>query len=164
MNYIYKKKYINNSGDFVYIQVYDNGYSREVPASRPDLILWLQSNTPTEIAYVAPPLPDLETYKNQKKQWLGEESARRCADIDIQRVSGVTEKFTLDVRDSLLARFAELTRKENASALTETEQTEMVYLLSVWEQVKTIQVMELQKKSQVEAAANHATVDAIGWE
>lgn len=159
----YQKKYISES-EFVWIQLYDNGYEREVPETRPDLITWLQTNTPTEIPYTPPPLPNLAIYKNQKKQWLGEESARRCADIDVERVSGVSEKFTLDVRDSMLARFAELTRKETSSFLTEAEQAEMAYLLSVWEQVKAIQLSELQKKSQVDAAVDHAAVDAIGFE
>ncbi len=161
-------KYIHrfiSENDFVIVQVYDNGYERQVPASRPDYQLWLsEGNTPEVTSYIAPELPSLEDYKSQKKAWLGVESARRCADIDIQRVAGMSEKFTQDVRDSMLARFAFLTRCEITNPLTEAEQSEINYLLSVWQVVGSIQTTELIKKVQVDAAETHAAVDAIIWE
>ena len=162
MKYIHK--YISES-DFIIIQDYENGFQREVSKERPAYLQWLsEGNSPEDIAYVPPVLPDLAIYKQQKKEMLGNLSAHFCAELSVERVAGMTEKFTQEVRDSMLARFTELTRKEITTLLTEAEQLEMNYLLSIWEQIKTIQSVELSKKAQVDAAADHAAVDSIVWE
>lgn len=159
--YIYKKKFINSSV-YVIIQCYDSGYEREVPETRPDYQSWLLSGY--ILKEIPPPEPiDLEIYKQNKIVKIKNESARRCAELTVYRDSEVAEKLTQDIRESLLARYAEITMLSTQQPLTIDEQNEIIYLKSIWDSIRNIQNTELSLVKQIQKATTHAEVDLISW-
>lgn len=63
---IYKKKYINSNNDYIIIQIYPDGFEREVDELRPAYQEWILTNTLEEIQYILPIIL-LEELKIQKQ-------------------------------------------------------------------------------------------------
>ena len=163
---IYEKR-IQANGKAEIIQKRANGRQRKVSGKHQGYLAWLvEGNTPAVVPYIAPPAPPVPTLaevKAQKIQAVTEESARRCADIIVFRVPGFPEKFTDDVRSSMLGRFAELTLAKTEGDLEESEAAEIVYLMGVFAAVKGIQAREFVLKQQVANATTKAQIANIAW-
>ena len=158
----YQKKCINESGDYVIIQLYDNGTMRVVPETRPAYLEWLaEGNTPTEIDYLPVPLPDLDFYRDFKSKEVAAESARRASEIDVERVAGFSEKFTNDIRITLLAKFVKIIGTYVYQTMTQDDKDEINRLLGYWNKVQSLQGKELAARIAIASASDHAAVDAI---
>ena len=162
----YKKKMMAD-GAFQIVQERENNGKRVVSEAHQGYVAWLSDgNTPLVIPYTAPPATPvitLEDAKSAKMAEITDESARRCADLTVFRVAGFPEKFTEDVRTSMLGRFAELTYAKTDKQLKNEEAVEMDYLLSVFNAVKGIQAKEFTLKSQVIIAETVPAVNAVVW-
>lgn len=65
----YKKRYINESGDYEIIQVRDNDDDRVISEFHYDYVAYIQSgNEPEIIEYVPDPVPSLEDAKSNKRE------------------------------------------------------------------------------------------------
>lgn len=157
----YKKRYISAT-EFVWEQVYPNGTYRTVSAVRPALQEWIGTgNVPAVIPYVPAPLPDLATYKAQKKRQIGQECISRImANFNADDVISVLFDISF-----FTSRAARLINKKDVKGqnLTDVEAEELAFL----EQAEAVNNGLRNKsdllKSYVDACTTHAEVDAIVW-
>lgn len=132
-----------------------------------EYLLWLKSNQPIEIPYEAPPLPDLETYKQKKVEEIQTKSARLCEDFEVKRTTGGRlEKLNSNVRFSLLAEMSEITNKRASGEMLIPDEIEREkYLKGVFSQIKPVLAIENSKIEEIlsDSITTHAQVDKITW-
>lgn len=147
-------------------QLRDDGKIRIVSENHHDYIKWLSDgNIPTIIEYQEQiiELPDIETYKMNAKDRIATASANESSNMTVYRSAGLPEKFTENVRMTMLARFTELTHKQISEPLLESENNEIAYLLSIFDKIKLTHIKEFTLKYQIDNASTYEEIDDIVW-
>ncbi len=147
-------------------QLRDDGSTRIVSENHRDYIQWLSDgNIPTIIEYQEQiiELPDIKTYKMTAKDRIASASANESLNMTVYRAPGLPEKFTENVRLTMLARFTELTHKQITEPLSESENNEISYLLSIFNNIKELHTKEFMLKYQIDNATTYEEIDNIVW-
>ena len=154
----------NETGQNIW-QIRDDGRQRIVSPEHHGYTEWLAAgNTPPVIPYTPPEMPDLDSYKRQKKDQITQSAKNQIGQIVVYREPGFPENLNPDIWDTLIAEFSHLVDKKVDSGLTTAEQQTVDYLNSILQTVKPIQSYEIELKQAADAAQTHAAVDEITWQ